>query len=66
MMLKLVVVVGILLVTSVGHAQTNSTEKKTVITAEQCSKQCSRLCFAADAFCINKCQTRCLRAGSKQ
>lgn len=60
--LRLIAVIGLLCVASVAEAQTP--EKKSAMTADQCSRQCTKLCFAADPLCINKCQSRCEKTGS--
>jgi hypothetical protein len=63
-MTRSLAVIAFLCISSVAHAQKATPEKKVVTAAEQCSRACTKLCFAADPLCINKCQARCTKADS--
>jgi len=63
-MTQCLAIIALLCIASVAHAQKATPEKKSITAAEQCSRACSKLCFAADPLCINKCQSRCEKSGS--
>lgn len=62
-MARLLGIIALVWVASIAHAQKATPEKKPITAAEQCSRSCGKLCFAADPLCINKCQSRCAKTG---
>jgi hypothetical protein len=58
-MIRLLFVIALLCIASVAQAQKTAPENKPVMTTDQCSRACTKLCVAGDPLCIVKCQTRC-------